>query len=105
MGCDSWACFHGSWNDNTNAWARPFLCESTAPKYKLVDLDMSWQDARQYCRAKGYGDLASIHSELDQEDALAACARRTGANPCVDRYKDKVSERGAVVHCSRGRPF
>ena len=102
------ACFKGTWNDNTNGWARPFLCETKTPKYKLVDIPMAWNDALKYCRTH-YGDLASIHSVEDQDDAANACAMRTGGNPCTDRYHDSRTCRGTAgcwyVHVRGGEEW
>ena len=104
---------------DTENWARPFLCETSSPKYKLVDIPMHWvstdvcavsrhepfvrttavvvmqDDAKRYCE-DNYQSLAAIHSDLDHEDAMNACSQRTGANPCNDRFIDGDTCRGSA---------
>ena len=43
-----------------------------AGKYVAIDLELSWADARAYCRAHHH-DLASIHSDSENRQVVAAC--------------------------------
>ena len=58
---------------------------------------MSQVEALQYCKQQG-GDLASIHSALEQETAFTACSAAVGDTSDHDAYgNEETKPHGCVV--------
>lgn len=87
-------------------------CRAVASNYVGVAQKMTWADARAYCQAAG-GDLASIHSDVGQLNAVAACADASPGMQCWIGLNDQAVEGtfvwsdGSAVdfdHFSAGQP-
>jgi hypothetical protein len=88
-------------------------CRAVRSRYVGVSQRLTWAEARTYCQANYDGDLASIHSDIAQANAVTACADATDDLTCWIGYND-IEEEGNFVwsdgspsdfdHFSPGQP-
>ena len=68
-------------------------CKSVASNYIGVSTPMTWTDASAYCQAlPGGGQLASIHSDAAQTNAVLACADAADDLRCWIGLNDMANE-------------
>ncbi|KAL2092161.1 hypothetical protein ACEWY4_011959 [Coilia grayii] len=74
------------WNDTPCNIRWPFICyDAKSDSYILVDMDLSWKDAQNYCRTT-FTDLASVRNSTENKQVIGKA--KVGERTWIGLYRD-----------------